>query len=478
HLDELRSELAPWDLEKAISKPSQPHRFSTARGPLWLIKIGAEDQQNEKTLQHHGLLAASNYSRGRDLAGVISASIGKANYCRLSLHFVDWDEELALGLLVGIDLAAYRFQKILKGEWPQKLKYQLVREGGRVPSGLEKRAKHLAIATNLSRHLVNLPANWLNPKTYAEAIQRLLEPLEAFKVDFWDHSRITKEGIGFLDAVGKGAEFPPCLLHLSYRPKKSKIGKAPVAFVGKGITFDSGGLDIKPSRGMRLMKKDMGGSATLVGLAWWLGQAEMQVNCDFYFPLAENAISGASFRPGDIYYGRDGRAVEIHNTDAEGRLILADALDLAVNPLSKEKPFVLIDVATLTGAIKAALGSDIAGLFSNSDSLAEGILKASQEAGDLCWRMPLYQAYKTQLSSPVAECTNSVDGFGGAVTAALFLESYVGETRWAHLDIFSWKNKPEGAFMETGGSGQMVQTLARWLENLESGRIEVKAVSN
>ncbi|MBX7230804.1 MAG: leucyl aminopeptidase family protein [Bdellovibrionales bacterium] len=301
-------------------------------------------------------------------------------------------------------------------------------------------------------------------------------------------------------AVGQGANHKPCLVHLSYRPsclqnslgvEESKVkareqknfkkaSPTPdnklqyktqdkpqykkVAFVGKGITFDSGGLDLKPSSGMRWMKKDMGGSAALVGLAWWVAQTQPEFCCDFYLPLAENAVSQNSFRPGDVYDSKVGLKVEIHNTDAEGRLVLADAMTVAL----QDKPDLLIDVATLTGAIKAGLGSGIAGLFGNRDLWIAQMLESSQKRGDWMWPMPLFQSYQTALKSQFADLVNASEGFGGAITAALFLQQFVQNCPWLHLDIYAWKDGVEGPLLESGANGQPVQALIHFLNHFNS----------
>jgi leucyl aminopeptidase len=253
-------------------------------------------------------------------------------------------------------------------------------------------------------------------------------------------------------------------VHLRYRPaKKSK--RKPLAFVGKGITFDTGGLDIKPSSGMRLMKKDMGGAASVIATALWVAESAYEHPCDFYLALAENAVDAEAFRPSDVFTARNGLRVEIDNTDAEGRLVLADGLDVAVTQKGADEPECVIDVATLTGAIKVGLGAEIAGLFSNDDELANALTRAGHRAGDLNWRMPLYDKYFASLSSPFADFKNSGEGFGGAITAALFLQKFVRAKKWAHLDVCAWTDKAQGALQATGGSGQPVQCLIEFLES-------------
>ena len=242
----------------------------------------------------------------------------------------------------------------------------------------------------------------------------------------------------------------------------------PVAFVGKGVTFDSGGLDIKPSSGMRLMKKDMGGAAAVAGLAMWAHRVNYSKPLDFYLALAENSVDGKSFRPSDVITARNGLQVEIHNTDAEGRLVLADALDVAVTQTKADEPEMVIDVATLTGAIKVALGADLAGLFTNDDDLAEKLSQAGQAAGDLSWRMPLLSKYNGASSSHFADMVNAVDGFGGAITAALFLEKFVKQKSWAHLDIYAWTEKATGSLQAAGGNAQGLYCLIEFVKNKNS----------
>jgi len=206
----------------------------------------------------------------------------------------------------------------------------------------------------------------------------------------------------------------------------------------------------------------MGGSAAVLGTAMWAVASGLKVNLDVYLALAENSVSDKSFRPSDVVTARNGMSVEIHNTDAEGRLVLADALDVAVK--QKTKPRAVVDVATLTGAIKVALGAQLAGLFANDSKLSSALSSAGSQAGDLMWSMPLYRKYSSQMSSNFADMVNATDGFGGAITAALFLEKFVADVPWAHLDIYAWKDAPDGCWLEAGGSGQSILALAAFLK--------------
>ncbi|RYZ76212.1 MAG: leucyl aminopeptidase family protein, partial [Proteobacteria bacterium] len=325
-----------------------------------------------------------------------------------------------------------------------------------------------ALSINIARHLVNTPAGDLNPRTYAECVEAMFSSSSTVTVEVLEGQRLIDENMNLLMAVGNAATEGPRLVHIKYRPKTSGAAIRPIALVGKGVTFDTGGLDIKPSSAMRWMKKDMGGSAACAAIAKWAELSNLAQPLDIYLALAENAIGKASFRPGDVITARSGITVEIHNTDAEGRLVLADALDYAVKQTGPDAPAAVINLATLTGAIKVGLGGDIAGLFSNSDALANALSGAGLSRGELSWRMPLFQPYKALLRSTFADYANASDGFAGAITAALFLELFVGQTAWAHLDIYAWKDSAGGAYAEAGGNGQSVQMLAEFLTQMST----------
>ena len=312
------------------------------------------------------------------------------------------------------------------------------------------------MGVNISRHLVNMPANELYPDSYAKVKKKLFPNKEGLKVDVWSYAKLKKEKMGLHLAVGEGSDNKPCLVHVRYRPSK----RLPLALVGKGITFDTGGVDLKPASAMRLMKKDMGGSACLVGLAYSLVKQKSKQCFDLWLPLAENSVSGSAFRPGDVYTSKQGTTVEIHNTDAEGRLVLADALSVATKQKASNKPTKVINVATLTGAVKVGIGTGMAGFYATSDKDAELMAKASLESGDFVWKLPLFAGYRRLLSSSVADinhCASS--GFGGSITAALFLKEFTNNIPFMHFDIYSWQERPEGAICETGASGQTVQCL-------------------
>ncbi len=297
-------------------------------------------------------------------------------------------------------------------------------------------------ATALVRDLVNTPANDMGPAELEAASRKLVKQFNKSSIRVITGEDLLKKNYPAIHAVGKGSPRKPRLIDIRWGDKKAPL----VTLVGKGVCFDTGGLDIKPSSGMLLMKKDMGGAAHVLGLASMIMAANLPVRLRVLIPAVENSTDGHSYRPGDIIDTRKGLSVEIGNTDAEGRLVLADALAEACS----EKPALLIDFATLTGAARTALGPDLPAMFSNDEKTASALLASSQETQDPLWRLPLWQPYKDWLNSKVADTNNVGGSFAGAITAALFLEKFVEkETPWVHIDTFAWTpsskpGRPEG----------------------------------
>lgn len=436
--------------------------FMGLSGAVWIL-------QNAKVPkgQHGGLLDDSTYGWFRDQGGALVAQFKSQTLDQVLVNFIDCDEAVVRPVLIGFELAAYNFLSAYNAKQSMNIKINLQSHGRiKLSDDWIERAHLEARSIQIARHLVNLPPNDLNPDGFEKIVTKELNFPKSVQVNVWDHKKLATENMNLLLAVGKGSNSPPRLIHLRYRPKKAST-KKPIAFVGKGITFDTGGLDIKPSSGMRMMKKDMGGSAAVLALAYWVAYSNYPRPCDFYLSLAENSVDSTSMRPSDLYRSRAGYLVEIDNTDAEGRLVLADAMDVAVKQKGKDEPEIVVDIATLTGAIKVALGTEVAGLFTNDDVIAEQILKAGQRAAEPSWRIPLVQKYFSALSSNFADFRNSGDsGFGGAIHAALFLEKFCGGKKWVHLDIYAWSDKPTGAMGFAGGNGQPVQSMIEWLKGI------------
>ncbi|GAB4557905.1 MAG: leucyl aminopeptidase family protein [Haliangiales bacterium] len=315
-------------------------------------------------------------------------------------------------------------------------------------------------AIAMVRDLINTPASDLGPRELAEEAQKLAERHSA-DIRHIIGEALEDDGYPAVYAVGKGSSRAPRLIDLSWQPAGSGADLPRVTIVGKGVVFDSGGLDIKPAASMKLMKKDMGGAAHTLGLCHMIMAAQLPVRLRMLIPAVENSVSGDAFRPLDVLKTRKGLTVEVGNTDAEGRLILCDALAEA----DREPPALLIDFATLTGAARVALGTELAAMFSNDDALAEELLACSAETDDPMWRMPLYQRYAKSLNSKVADiCNISDSSFGGAITAALFLDRFVSSTTpWVHFDVYGW-NPSERPGRPSGGEAFAIRAVFRLLE--------------
>jgi leucyl aminopeptidase len=463
----IRTYAMPWQMDQLLEHPKEVYHFSSSHGPVWIL---VQKTNSPHSLQHFGLLEESEYTWAREQAGSLLQFIKPYQLDTLEIHFETTHADVELGFYVGWGISQFQFKtEFLQKKSASTPSLFVMTEDPDRSHLLKSEAQRIIQATNLSRHWVSLPPNVLTPQKFVEQAKILFSSKSSNRsstmdLEVWDSSRLKKEQMNLHLAVGAGSENPPCLLILRYRPIK-KSRRRPVALVGKGLTFDTGGLDIKPSSGMRLMKKDMGGAASVLAVATWVQDSKYPHPVDFYLGLAENSVDGKSYRPSDVIRSRQGSFVEIHNTDAEGRLVLADVLDVAIQGTKGELPDCVIDVATLTGAIKVALGADVAGLFSNHDELAQDLQLAGAQAGDYCWRMPLVQKYAGSLNSHFADFANCSDGFGGAIIAALFLEKFVGQkVPWAHLDIYSWNDRPSGSLSSVGGSGQGVQILIEFLK--------------
>jgi leucyl aminopeptidase len=318
----------------------------------------------------------------------------------------------------------------------------------------------LAEATNLARDMVNEPANHMTPSHMAEMAKRLAEAC-GLELNVLEREQMQELGMGALLGVAQGSRQPPKFITLHYRGGDSI--EIDVALVGKGVTIDSGGISIKPSEGMGEMKGDMAGGAAVMAAMSAIAQLKPKTNVMAVIPATENLPSDNALKPGDILTAMNGKTIEIISTDAEGRLILADALSYAKKLDAKH----MVDVATLTGACRVALGDVCSGVFGNNQELADKVIAAGAETGELIWQMPMYEKYKEQNKSDVADIKNVGGKYGGAITAAQFLAEFVGDTPWVHLDIAGTSlSEKEQAYLVKGATGVPVRTLVNLVLSL------------
>jgi leucyl aminopeptidase len=371
------------------------------------------------------------------------------------------DADDLTAFVVGAMLGSFVFHWRSQGPEHQPVRRMVLASlpGGDVHAASMERGLLLGGAGWRSRLLATVPSNLKSPEWLAEQARQLAEDNE-LDVQIWDEHKLAKDGFGGILGVGQASATPPRLIRLDYSPPRAGRRTPRVVLVGKGITFDSGGLSIKPGEAMSTMKRDMTGGAVVMSVLAALGGLGCPVRVTGLVPAAENAVSGTSLRPGDVLTHFGGRTSEVLNTDAEGRLVLADAMAYAVAELD---PAVIVDVATLTGVMKVALGQHVGGYFANHDTLAARLREAGEAAGEPLWRMPLESDYEDTLSSTVADAKNN-PGSPGAITAALFLQHFAGDVPWAHLDIASVGDSPKDSFEWTQGpSGFGPRALLTWL---------------
>jgi leucyl aminopeptidase len=374
-------------------------------------------------------------------------------------------------LVQGAVLGAYRYEQYKTGDRVSKFPLAKVTIGldKKVDAATKQRAataQRVAEAVCIARDLINMPPNDLYPEALADFAQKVCADRKdaGLSCTILKHAQIKQRGMALIDAVGRGSARPPALVHMKYRPvaadKNAKLVK--LAFVGKGLTFDTGGICIKPAPGMEEMKGDMGGAANVIALMAALAAAQPMAEIHGIIATAENMPDGNAYRPGDIFKSYQGKTVEIINTDAEGRLVLADALHFAVE---QQVDFIL-DNATLTGACVVALGPTVSGVYSNRDALAACVRDASQRAGEAMWHMPLVEDLREMLKSDWADLKHMGDRWGGSITAALFLREFVSEVPWVHVDIAgpSMASKAYDLFAK-GGTGHGVLTFLELIDH-------------
>jgi leucyl aminopeptidase len=373
-------------------------------------------------------------------------------------------EQAAAAVAEGAALASYRYDRFRTGESPGQLGALLVIGGSMsevelLEAGIGDGAR-VAESVSLARDLVNEPPSSLTPEKFAETFVERFAGVPELSVEVWDENRIAEERLGGLLGVARGSVQPPRLVRVEYRPADpiEINGRVPhLALVGKGITFDSGGLSLKTASGMETMKTDMGGAAAVLSAVDAAAGLGARIRITALAPLTENMPSGSATKPGDVLTARNGKTIEVLNTDAEGRLVLADGLSLA----AEGEPDAIVDLATLTGAAVVALGKEIACLLGNNAALMAQVQAAGERAGEPLWPLPLPDDYRSHIDSEIADMRNvGRPGQAGSISAALLLREFVGEVPWAHLDIAGPARSDENhRYLTKGGTGFGVRTL-------------------
>ncbi len=419
---------------------------------VYVVGLGDRKKANTDTFRKAGALAIKRLKKDRVEETLLILPRGVK-------------EKTFQAVAEGVVLGSYSFDKYKEKKEEEKfeVKEVLIQDANRETVN---RGVVIATAQNYARDLVNEPGNVINPITLAEEAKRLAKE-HKLQCKVYDEKQIQEMGMLALWSVGKGSATPPRLIHLTYKPK----GKAKdrIVLVGKGLTFDSGGLNIKPGDYMRTMKMDKSGACAVLGIMKVIAQLKPNVEVHGIIGAAENMPSGTAYRPDDIIRAKNGKHIEIDNTDAEGRVTLADALSYA----SDLKPSRIIDMATLTGACMVALGEYTAGLFTNSEDFAKEIKEVAKETGERVWELPMDdERLRKKIKKGPADVVNTGGRYGGAITAAMFLEEFVGDgIKWVHLDIAgpAWSKEDYGYYTQ-GGTGFGVRTCVEYIMRLDKKR--------
>ncbi|SHK47712.1 leucyl aminopeptidase [Thermocrinis minervae] len=416
--------------------------------PLYAVGLGKKDKTSLDSYRVAGALLVKRLKR--DKVSSVCVYVGES-----------LDYKLSKAITEGVLLGSYSFDKYKTKKEEEGVKVEKVTLHGADEEGIRV-GSIFAEAQNFARDLVNEPGNVINPITLAEIAQKLAQEY-GLECTIYDEKQIQEMGMNALWSVGKGSATPPRFIHLVYRPQGEP--KEKIALVGKGLTFDSGGLNIKTGDYMRTMKMDKSGACAVLGIMKALAELKPQVEVHGLIGAAENMPSGTAYRPDDIIVALNGKTIEIDNTDAEGRVTLADVLSYA----SRLKPSKIVDMATLTGACIVALGEYTAGLFTNDDEFGDEILRLSKETGERMWKLPMDdKRLRKKIKKGEADVLNSGGRYGGAITAAMFLEEFVDEgIKWVHLDIAGPAyTKEEYGYYSKGATGFGVRTLLEYILSL------------
>ncbi len=462
---ELTGDLATLDekLAGSIKELIAEEEFKGKQGSNIVTRVGTSSPVRKVIVVGLGKPEALKLETLRRAAAAV-ARLAKKQKCKtLGISLPVWNKDAAQtaqALAEGVQLALYqdnRFKSEPEDKEPQVEQVDLLGLGGQ--EAAITRANQICSGVILARQLVAAPANSVTPITMAETAAQIAAE-HGLQVEILEREDCEKLGMGAFLGVAQASDLPPKFIHLTYKPEGTP--KRKLAIIGKGLTFDSGGLNIKGAgSGIENMKMDMGGAAAALGAAKAIGQLKPNVEVHFISAVTENMISGRAMRPGDILKASNGKTIEVNNTDAEGRLTLADAL-VFTDKLGVDA---IVDLATLTGACIIALGDDIAGLFSPDDALASQLEKAGEIAGEKFWRLPMEEKYFEGLKSGIADMKNTGPRAGGSITASLFLKQFVKDTpAWAHLDVAGpvWADKENG-YNGPGATGFGVRTLVNWV---------------
>ncbi|MFC4254825.1 leucyl aminopeptidase [Altererythrobacter xixiisoli] len=461
----------PAGLEQAVVAGARAARFSGKAGQLFEAFVERDGRVIRLALAGSGKGEGANPLAGFESAGAALAAkylTSGETALTLDLSGTGWNADQASAVLLGLRLRSWRhdaYRTRLKDE--QKISLKTVDVVG-APEGTEaawQAGSALAAGVEFTRELVAEPANIIYPASFVERCQERFAGT-GVELSYLDDAEMQALGMGALLGVGLGSERESRLLVIKWLGGPE--GGKPTVFVGKGVTFDTGGISIKPAAGMEDMKWDMGGAGAVAGAMLALAGRKAKANVIGVCGLVENMPDGKAQRPGDVVTTMSGQTVEVINTDAEGRLVLCDALTWAQREFAPEA---IVDLATLTGAILISLGQEYAGIFSNNDDLANRLTEAGQASGDRLWRFPLLPAYDKLIDSPIADMKNVGPRYGGSITAAQFLQRFIENgTPWAHLDIAGmvWADKP-GATWDKGATGYGVRLIDRYVRDTLGG---------
>ncbi|MCU0545724.1 MAG: leucyl aminopeptidase [Oscillatoriaceae cyanobacterium Prado104] len=460
---ELTGDLAQLDekLTGTLKELIEEVDFKGKAGSSAITRVGGSSPIRKIAIAGLGKAEDLKLDTLRQAAG-ICAKLARKEKCKtLGISFPMWkkDADATVAAIVeGAELALHQDSRFKSEPDEQSTQIQEIELLGFAGSeSAIARARQITAGVILARELVAAPANYVTPITMAETAQSLAAEC-GLEIEILEQEDCEKLGMGAFLGVAKASDLPPKFIHMTYKP--AGVPRRKLAIVGKGLTFDSGGLNIKGAgSGIEMMKVDMGGAAATFGAAKAIGHIKPDVEVHFISAVTENMISGHAMHPGDILTASNGKTIEINNTDAEGRLTLADALVFA----DKLGLDAIVDLATLTGACVIALGDDIAGLWSSEDSVAAQLTAASELAGEKFWRMPMEEKYFEGLKALHADLKNTGPRPGGSITAALFLKQFVKDTAWAHMDIAGpvWTDKENG-YNGPGATGFGVRTLVHW----------------